>query len=172
MQKKLSLLLENRTKYHWQPTVHLKCIVTSYLIQSAFTCSKLTIESLARRRSGVFIVNFQHTSHLVLLFLCLTLNMWLLAVYVPVPMQPCPHSETIETRMNMLQKLSLWKWCVARFGISHYLAFAWSFKRMQMHANAFSYLHIVSIRLHELAWRSNGSIKFQTVEFQSNGLGA
>ena len=27
------------------------------------------------RRSGVFIVNFQHISHLVLLFLLLTLNM-------------------------------------------------------------------------------------------------
>ena len=31
-------------------------------------------------------------------------------------------------------------WCVARFGISHYLAFAWSFKRMRMRANAFSHV--------------------------------
>ena len=38
-------------------------------------CSKLTIKT--RRRSGVFIVNFEHFSHLVLVFLLLTLNMWL-----------------------------------------------------------------------------------------------
>ena len=41
--------------------------------------------------------------------------------------------------------------CVARFGISHYLAFAWSFERMRMHGSAFYYLHAVSIRLRELA---------------------
>ena len=44
-------------------------------------------------------------------------------------------------------------WCVARFGISHYLAFAWTFERMRMHANAFFYLHVVFIRLHELAFK-------------------
>ena len=41
-------------------------------------CSKLTIKSLERRirrHSGVFIVNFEHISHLILLFLLLTLNM-------------------------------------------------------------------------------------------------
>ena len=41
-------------------------------------CSKLTIKTLERRnwrRSGVFIVNFEHTSPLVLVFLLLTLNM-------------------------------------------------------------------------------------------------
>ena len=44
--------------------------------QPAITCSKLTIETVQRhwRRSGVFIVNFEHISHLVLLFLLLTLN--------------------------------------------------------------------------------------------------
>ena len=52
--------------------------------QLAVTCSKLTIEMLEQgvnyvqicqwRRSGVFIVNFEHISHLVLLFLLLTLN--------------------------------------------------------------------------------------------------
>ena len=52
--------------------------------QPAITCSKLTIETLEQgvnyvqicqwRRSGVFIVNFEHISHLVLLFLLLTLN--------------------------------------------------------------------------------------------------
>ena len=41
-------------------------------------CSKLTIkipERRHKRRSGVFIVNFEHISHLVLVFLLLTLNM-------------------------------------------------------------------------------------------------
>ena len=50
------------------------------LTQPAFTCSKLTIETLeqgVKRRSGVFIVNFEHISHLVLVFLLLTLNMQL-----------------------------------------------------------------------------------------------
>ena len=39
-------------------------------------CSKLTIKT-PERRSGVFIVNFEHISHLVLVFLLLTLNMQL-----------------------------------------------------------------------------------------------
>ena len=41
-------------------------------------CSKLTIKTPERRhwrRSGVFIVNFEHILHLVLVFLLLTLNM-------------------------------------------------------------------------------------------------
>ena len=33
-----------------------------------------------------------------------------------------------------------------------------------MHSSAFFYFHVVSLRLHELAWRSNGSIKSQTLE--------
>ena len=40
-------------------------------------CSKLTIKTPERRqwrRSGVFIVNFEHISHLFLVFLFLTLN--------------------------------------------------------------------------------------------------
>ena len=40
-------------------------------------CSKLTIKTLERhhwRRSGVFIVNFKHLSHLALVFLFLTLS--------------------------------------------------------------------------------------------------
>ena len=44
----------------------------------------------------------------------------------------------------------------------------------QTHANAcyvFFYLHAISIRLNELAWRSSRSINFQTLEFQSNMLG-
>ena len=63
-------------------------------------------------------------------------------------------------------------WCVARFGISHYLAFVWLSECMQMHAHAFFYLPVVSIHLNELAWCSNGSIKSQMLECQSNGLGA
>ena len=41
-------------------------------------CSKLTIKTPKRchwRHSGVFIVNFEHISHLALVFLLLTLNM-------------------------------------------------------------------------------------------------
>ena len=41
-------------------------------------CSKLTIktpERPQRRSSGVFIVNFEHISYFVLVFLLLTLNM-------------------------------------------------------------------------------------------------
>ena len=40
-------------------------------IQPAITCSKLTIDT---RRSGIFIVNFEHISHLVIVFLLLTLS--------------------------------------------------------------------------------------------------
>ena len=38
-------------------------------------CSKLTIKTSERRWPGVFIVNFEHISHLVMVFLLLTLNM-------------------------------------------------------------------------------------------------
>ena len=56
------------------------------LPQPVITCSKLTIETLAQdvktktperhhlHRSGVFIVNFERISHLVLVFLLLTLG--------------------------------------------------------------------------------------------------
>ena len=52
--------------------------------QLVFTFSKLTKETLEQgvkydptrwRRSGVFIVNFEHNSHLVLVFVLLTFNM-------------------------------------------------------------------------------------------------
>ena len=51
-------------------------------------CSKLTIKTPERRqgrRSGVFIVNFEHTSHLVLEFLLLTLQViagWVMSLIV------------------------------------------------------------------------------------------
>ena len=44
-------------------------------------CSKLTNAPERQRRSGVFIVNFRHISHIVLVFLLLTLNMLLPAGY-------------------------------------------------------------------------------------------
>ena len=53
--------------------VNIKNIRTRYEI-----CSKLTIKTAGRRqwrRSGVFVVNFEHISHLALVFLLLTLNM-------------------------------------------------------------------------------------------------
>ena len=37
-------------------------------------CSKLTIKIPEQRRSGIFIVNFEHISYLVLVFLLLTLS--------------------------------------------------------------------------------------------------
>ena len=77
----------------------------------------------------------------------------------------CRDKETAQGTLEQKAYMS----CVARFGISHYLAFAWSFERMQMHANAFFYFYVVFIRLHELAWHSNGSIKSQTFECHSNG---
>ena len=42
------------------------------LTQPVFTCSKLTVETLEQ---GVFMVNFEQISHIVLVFLLLTLNM-------------------------------------------------------------------------------------------------
>ena len=45
-------------------------------------CSKLTLMTPERhqwRRSGVFIVNFEHISHLAVMFLLKTLNMFLTA---------------------------------------------------------------------------------------------
>ena len=45
------------------------------LSQSVFTSSKLTTETLEQGVKYVFIVNFEHISHLVLVFLLLTLNM-------------------------------------------------------------------------------------------------
>ena len=38
-------------------------------------CSKLKIKTPERRQAGVFIVNFEHISYIVLVFLSLTLNM-------------------------------------------------------------------------------------------------
>ena len=46
-------------KDHWEVLKHNS--------QPAFTCSKLIIETLEHwRRSGIFIINFEHISHLAL----------------------------------------------------------------------------------------------------------
>ena len=45
-------------------------------------CSNLTIKTPERHLSRVFIVNFEHMSHLVLAFLLLTLNIKILADWV------------------------------------------------------------------------------------------
>ena len=51
---------------------------TSYT-QPEFNYSKLAIKT---RRSGVFIVNFEHISHFVLVFLLLTLNIYFPVSYI------------------------------------------------------------------------------------------
>ena len=59
--------------------------------------------------------------------------------------------------LKMVEMSHFWpknNWCVARFGISHYLAFVWSYERMRMDPNNFFYLRVVFIRLHELAWKN------------------
>ena len=57
-----------------------KTYLVIVVTQSVFTCSKLTIKTLEQgvkyvRRSGVFIVNLEHISHLILVFLLLTLSL-------------------------------------------------------------------------------------------------
>ena len=53
-------------------------------------CSKLTMKIPERghwRRSGTFIVNFEHISHLVLVFLLLTLSRQMPAGIAPTELQ-------------------------------------------------------------------------------------
>ena len=48
-------------------------------------CSKLTIKTPERRqgrRSGVFVVSFEHISHLFVVFPLLTLSMYLFAGFI------------------------------------------------------------------------------------------
>ena len=83
--------------YFTKKCIYLRTIyainVSNIVTQPIFTCSKSTKETLRTRReirlklaiktperlhwhrSGVVIVNFEHISHLVLMFLLLTLNM-------------------------------------------------------------------------------------------------
>ena len=44
-----------------------------------------TLEQRHGRHSGVFIVNFEHTSNLVLIFLLVTLNNWMGNLYFHIP---------------------------------------------------------------------------------------
>ena len=57
--------------YHWRWGYKID-------LQPVFTFSKLTIETLVQGlkygKSGVFIVNFEHISHLALVFLLLNLS--------------------------------------------------------------------------------------------------
>ena len=70
------------------------CINSTLLLKSNLTCSKSTIVTLQKgmkkvnnrntratsmTSSGVFIANFEHISHLLLVFLLLTLNKQMLA---------------------------------------------------------------------------------------------
>ena len=62
---------------HTQPANTYSKLTIETLEQVA-KCSKLTIKTTERRhwdRSSVFIVNFEHISHVALAFLLLTLNM-------------------------------------------------------------------------------------------------
>ena len=64
-------------------------------------CSKLTIKTPERRvccRSAVFIVNFEHISHLFLLFLLLTLSRHLSRIF---------HVKTQDFQKNFLNKFSI-----------------------------------------------------------------
>ena len=64
----------------WKTCLQIQLAITwskKHNIKKFEICSKLTIKTLERRhwrRSGVLIVNFEHISHLVLVFLLLTLN--------------------------------------------------------------------------------------------------
>ena len=63
---KIALRLRDRRVFMWQ----------SVKILNDFNPAGIyLLENNNRRRSGVFIVNLEHISHLVLLFLLLTLNM-------------------------------------------------------------------------------------------------
>ena len=73
------------------------------LSQPASTCSKLTIKTLERRqrRSCVFIVNFEYVSHLVLVYLLLTLRR-----EMPTWIIPSIHKmvrDTLKTLQHFLQ---------------------------------------------------------------------
>ena len=60
-----------------QGTIYHKTKVNNRNTRTSEICSKLTIKTPERRhwrRSGVFIVNFEYISNLVLIFLLLTLN--------------------------------------------------------------------------------------------------
>ena len=76
------LLFKNFVKNKWKMKSQIvleKRDSSKAVAQPAFTCSKLTVETLEQgmngRLSGVLIDNFEHIPHLTLVFLLLTLNM-------------------------------------------------------------------------------------------------
>ena len=84
------IFLENSYKVFWRNVSQKTFPANIYLLKvnnrnyrtTCEICSKLTIMTPEWRqwhRSGVFIVNFGHISHLTLVFLLLTSNMYLLA---------------------------------------------------------------------------------------------
>ena len=88
--KKQRMIVKYNLKYNpitaLSNVLQIKCIPSGHLLAQSKNrstrtrcelCSKITIktpEQLHWRRSGVFIVNFEHISHLVLVFLLLTLT--------------------------------------------------------------------------------------------------
>ena len=97
---KTVLATVNRSKAQWYITKGLGEYVFLAVIgihltssQPAFTCYKLTIETLTRYRFGVFNVNFEHIfSHFVLLFLLSTFKMQL----------PAGLMQNVQKRSNIL----------------------------------------------------------------------
>ena len=71
-----------RKKAHLPANIYLFKVCNRSSRKSCEICSKSTIKTPERRhwrRFGVFIVNFEHISHLFLLLLLLTLNNYMLA---------------------------------------------------------------------------------------------
>ena len=96
------------------------------LPQAAFTCLELTMETTRARyeispkstiktrqwrRSGVFIVDFGHISHLVLAFLFLTLNMFKICVYLYLCMSFLPSLTKLHHGMIKLQCVDYSDFC-------------------------------------------------------------
>ena len=96
------------------------------LPQAAFTCLELTMETTRARyeispkstiktrqwrRSGVFIVDFGHISHLVLVFLLLTLDMFKICVYLYLCMSFLPSLTKLHHGMTKLQCVDYSDFC-------------------------------------------------------------
>ena len=81
-------------------------------------CWKLTIKAPERRRSGAFIVSFEHISQLVVVFLLLILNMKMLAGML-IKSKAAPW-----TFFYPMSFLTLpWKYSVFFFSIEHWFAY-------------------------------------------------
>ena len=69
----MTVPLSEKMKIIWEAMVVFHHLVLLVLVKSKFQRAQRTSD--AWRRSGVFIVNFECISHLLLVFLLLTLNM-------------------------------------------------------------------------------------------------